>query len=373
MTEDPLRILGVRTHYKDSKGNERLSAVDWWRVVNPLTHLAKNTHHKVDFINKVVDENGNVEAQWEEIGGNYDIIYTSYIDTPKAYAWIKASMTKGGGVHIMDLDDNIFSVDKMAPATLRYYPGSKDLENASIILGDVDLLVTSTPYLASVTSNYRQGPIAVMENYIDPEMFVYDPKMIKEHDKIIIGYQGSATHFSDLMNTGVMWALKRIMAEYENVRFQIYGSMYPELERFIPKDRLKFIGGERDFGKYVDKLWKTMPIDIGIAPLIYTPFNKAKSAIKYFEYGLRQIPGVYSWCDQYLEKVQHGVTGYIARDEEEWYYYLKQLVESADKRQSMGQLAQKDIRANYNIKDQWQRVQSIIEEAYDRNYTSNTT
>lgn len=338
-------IVGIRTHYRGVDGKESLSAVDWWRIENPL----RNSDFSVDFINKVVDEGQDPEIAWQKLG-KYKVIYTSYIDTPKAYAWMRAVANQSGSMIIMDIDDDIFNVDEMNPAHLHYYPGSEALENARKIIEDVPLLVTSTPSLAASCARYREKPIVVLPNAIDPEVYRYDARKVEKHDgKIVIGYQGSATHYTDLFKTGVLFALQRLVHTYPEVHIHIVGCPIDEIARFFPEGRVTLAGGHRDHAKWV-KLWQTLPFDIGIAPLIDSPFNQAKSSIKYFEYSLRKIPGVYSFVEPYLQVVQENNTGFLAQDEEEWYEKLSWLVENKKLRTLMGNNARRDVLEHHAIR-----------------------
>lgn len=361
------KILAVRTHYKSSDGKERLSAVDWWRVENPLKHISKKYPNiEVDFVNQVVDENGDIDTQWMDVGANYDIIYTSYIDSPKGYSYIKAIADMYGIKHIMDIDDNIFSIDHNNPAYLRYYPGSPFLENASIIVGDVDYLVCSTEQLANECI-YRTGrtkPTFVMENYIDDKFFDTNKREFNDSEEIHIGYMGSSTHYSDLMNTGVLWAIRRIFSEKDNVHLHIVGSMYEEVEKmFIGyEDRLHQVGGSRDFSTYARDIWTKFPFDIAIAPLIDSPFNSCKSSIKYYEYALANIAGVYSFTDSYMDKVVEGETGLFAETEQEWYYKLMWLINDPELKVTIRNKARKDVLDNYTIDKNVDKLYEILQE-----------
>lgn len=359
-----MKILAVRTHYKSADGTERLSATDWWRVQNPLTHIANNTEHTVDFVNKVVDEHGDAEMQWEQIGNEYDVIYTSYIDSPKGYAYIKAVSERFGIKHVMDLDDNIFDIDPYNPAYLRYGPDSQHLQNAKIILANVDHLVCSTPHLAMTCGNYRQGPISVVENYIDPEFFNRDninPDAVSKG--IHIGYMGSSTHYTDLLQTGALWALRRLVSEYDDITIHLVGSMYDEVGKMFAgyEDKLKQVGGSRDFTTYAREIWANFPFDIGIAPLVDSPFNKSKSSIKYYEYALRDIVGVYSYVEPYLTKVIEGETGLFAENEDEWYEKLKWLIDGKRDKNKLAVQAREHVLANYTIQNHWHKTLEVLE------------
>lgn len=359
-----INVLAAEVHYLGTDGKERLSAVDWWRLHNPLLEAAKHSDDiHVDTIKRIIEDETQVEKGWDKIGKKYDILWTSYLDTPKAYAWIKATCLKHGMKHVIDMDDNLFEVDEMNPAFVRYHPGSEMLKNAEIIVSDVDYMSASTPHMREVLKRYRGNkPTFLMPNYINKDVYKLDESKKRTHgDEIWIGYQGSSTHYSDLFDTGVLMAIRKLMLENPKVHFYAVGMIVDDYKRYIPEDRLHMEGGVRDHRDWRN-LWNEMPIDIGIAPLTNTSFNRAKSSIKYYEYGLRKIPAVFSFVEPYLRVVTEHETGYLAQNTRDWYEKLKILVDDEEKRREMGEKAREDVIENFSIHGKWETVADYIRE-----------
>jgi len=359
---DKLKIVGVLTHYKSADGKARLAAVDWWRIKNPLTQLKKHGHEVV-FVNKLVE--GYEEGlSFDEAGRDFDVIYTSYLDDPKTYAYIRATCELYGCRHIMDVDDNLLDIDEMNPARLRYHPDSKPFQVAMRIVSDVDILTVSTEHLKQTYQPLRPGkPIVVLPNLIDPEMYCYDEKKVPDNGKdIIILYQGSATHHADIFRTPFIWALRRVLKKYPNVKFACMGSFFDEFYKYLPEKQLMPLSGARHFPKWC-KLWQSMPADIGVAPLYPSEFNRSKSSIKYYEYSLRKIPGVYAFWEPYLKVVKEGKTGFLAKDEEEWFEKLCWLVEDKKTRQKLANNAREHVLNNYTIQLHWKKWEGLFQEA----------
>jgi glycosyltransferase involved in cell wall biosynthesis len=355
-----MKILGFKTHAIGTDGKVRLSSVDWWRIMNPYTQVAKKKGWDIEFKIKAHDEKEEPEEMWDKIGRENDIIVTSYIDTPKAYAYLRATCQKYKRKLVMDLDDNVYEVDEMNPAYIRYHPNSEALKVVDSILKDVPILTTSTRHLAKIVVLRRQKAVYVLENYIDKDKYIYKPELIPDNgEKIIIGYQGSSTHYNDLMLTNILHVLRRICIKYTQVRCHFIGCIIDEIENYIPKKQLIMTGGERDHDNWI-KLWQKLDFDIGIAPLLDTSFNRAKSSIKYYEYALRKIPAVYSFIEPYSTKVQENHTGFLARDEEEWFEKLSWLVENKILRKKMGDVSRKDVLDNYTIQKHWKKWLELL-------------
>jgi len=356
-----MKILAVLTHYKSPSGEKRLSSVDWWRVKNPLSQVSKNTDIDVKFVNKIVNK-GDTEVEWNKAGKDNDIIYTSYMDTPKAYAYLRATCEANNAKHFMDLDDNLFEIPKTSPSYAHYKPGSPFLENAARIIKDVDYLSVSTPYLKEACKRFvgRRKETVVLPNYIDPEKYKYYPGKVKDNGKdIVIGYQGSSTHFDDIFKTGFIWGLRYVMNKYKNVKFAVIGCAMEEFYDYLPKDRVETLEGTRDHTQWI-KLWQKLPFDIGDATLTRSNFNKGKSSIKYYEYALRKIPAVYAFTEPYIRVVQENRTGFLANDELEWGEKLSWLVENQILRRRMADKARKDVLKNYTIQSNWRKWNDYI-------------
>lgn len=82
----------------------------------------------------------------------------------------------------------------------------------------------------------------------------------------------------------------------------------------------------------------SLKLDIGLAPLRDTEFNRCKSRIKFYEYGICQTPGVFS-PTVYKERAFDGNFGMIAENEDEWYKELKNLILCKELREDIGNAA----------------------------------
>lgn len=355
-----MKILALHTWYKTDEKGGRQSSVDWWRIINPLQELSKRTNIQVDFVKKIsTGDPDKDELEWDKIGQNYDIIYTSYIYSKKMYAWIKALSAKYGTTHIMDLDDNIFEVDEMNPSYLIMAPGTNAYKTAMTIIKDVDYMTVSTEFLAQKVAQVRQKPLFIAPNAIDKNL--YKVKQLPERDKkkIIIGYQGSSTHQNDIYSTGFIWAMRSLMKRYSNVYFALCGGTLDLPFKHLPKERIIKLEGSPDFYKWID-VWKALPYDIGVAPLLHSSFNRGKSGIKYFEYALRHIPGVYSFWQPYMSVVKENHTGFLAADEDEWEEKLSWLIENEILRKKIADEAYQDVVKNYTIQTEYKVWEKIV-------------
>lgn len=140
---------------------------------------------------------------------------------------------------------------------------------------------------------------------------------------IKIIYSGSL--FRDLDFEEVSLAIKRIADEY-------VGMVEFHFHRFIPDElkstaNIKFDENFYEYESYIKKIY-SMDFDIGIAPLADNVFNRAKTNLKFREYGACGIAGIYSDIPTYSDSVEHGVTGLLVpQTNDAWYTALKLLID----------------------------------------------
>jgi len=83
--------------------------------------------------------------------------------------------------------------------------------------------------------------------------------------------------------------------------------------------------------------------DINIVPLeIDNPFCQAKSALKYFEAGLLEIPTVATATDSFRKFIKNGESGFLAENENDWRDYVGKLIKDERLRVKIGREARED-------------------------------
>lgn len=162
---------------------------------------------------------------------------------------------------------------------------------------------------------------------------------------IRIGYAaGTRTHQKDFSQASL--AIAKILHEYPQCRlvlFYLAESEMLDLSEFFELQGLEHQIEWRSSVSLEELPAEIARFDINIAPLdFYSVFCNAKSELKYFEAALVEIPTIASPTDPYARAIQHQVTGFLAKNEVDWYDFLKLLIENPSIRQTIG------IKAYYN-------------------------
>ncbi len=187
-----------------------------------------------------------------------------------------------------------------------------------------------------------------------------------QNKKIVtIGYF-SGTHTHDIDFQQIEPILLRLLKKYPHLYLTIVGYLTPSA-RFSPfQDRIRHSGSVP---------WKKLPFamatcDIAIAPLeMDNPIVQAKSAAKYSEAGLVQIPIVASPISSFTEVIRSGWNGFLAHTQEQWYNHLSTLIEDEQLREDMGKHAFEHVISTFGPENMIQETKCVFETMVARRRT----
>lgn len=182
-----------------------------------------------------------------------------------------------------------------------------------------DLVTTSTPVLRDRLARYNSR-VRVVENAHDPVLW-RSPLAAAKVDEIValhglrrdtprVLYMGSRSHAADLeLVAPAVEAFLAAHPAYEIV--QVGGGC------LLPGAReLKVPREYSDYPRFVTWFRAiAATVTFALAPLRDTPFNAAKSDIKFLDYALAGVPGIYSASGPYAQSVVDGVHGLLARND----------------------------------------------------------
>ena len=107
--------------------------------------------------------------------------------------------------------------------------------------------------------------------------------------------------------------------------------------------------------------FKTLNIDIGLAPLEKNRFSICKSEIKWEEYSALEIPTVLSDQVPYNIAVKDGETGFLAKTEKDWEESLTKLILDARLRKTIGKKAREVVKDNYDLDKEISQYKKIYD------------
>jgi glycosyltransferase involved in cell wall biosynthesis len=299
------------------------SACGYLRVTLPLDMLA----HQGWQIQTAVG--------WDDRALDYPLVVGQRVGKPEAlplWQGMKALDQK----LVYETDDDMWSIDETNFRALQEHSPLL-LDAASEAIRVAHLVTVSTAPLGEVVGQFNPN-VAVLPNHIDGRMLDLERP---RRGRLVVGWAGGDSHMKDIQVLAPH--LKRFLRKNPQVEFHNIGTDFCRVFG-IPARWT----GWNDVWDY----YRTIDFDIGLAPLAPIRFNRSKSHIKALEYAALGIPTIASDEPPYRDFVLHGVTGYLVRRDHEWGQYLRELVNDAGLRESMGRKAREHA-AEFTIQRGW--------------------
>ena len=227
-----------------------------------------------------------------------------------------------------------------------------------------------TDFLAAHMRRYSI-PAFVLPNGFDENTLLKSRLAVRaRHQKsedglIRIGYAaGTLTHQRDFAQASS--SLAKILAEFTHCRLVLFRADTTDILDVSEFPEFKGLENQIEWRTKVclDQLPAEIArFDINIAPLEWDNiFCNAKSQLKYFEAALVEVPTIASPTDPYARAIRPNITGFLARTAEEWYNYLKLLIENAPLRQTIARGAYYDVLWTFGPERRVQMITSFVEQ-----------
>jgi glycosyltransferase involved in cell wall biosynthesis len=297
----------------------------------------------------------------EAIVDQCDVIVLQRQHSETGLELLQMAHAKGKKV-IYEIDDFFHGLHPTNKSITHFQQQPQDLRLIEQLIYQADALTVSTPELAKQYGRFNSNT-HIVPNCIDLGLI---PQPIKEnHSGLVrIGWGGSNSHDADMPL--MVEALKRVLREQPQTRLVLMAGDYRHLFTGH-EEQLEFypatFGHEDPIVDYLQVLNEAR-LDIGLAPIGDTLFNRCKSDYKLVEYGAFGIPAVASDVEPYqlFEKAcrTHGKGVLLARSEYDWYRHLTRLVTQAGLRTSMGQAIQAYVWEERGIDKMQAKLTTIV-------------
>ncbi|WP_371225802.1 glycosyltransferase [Roseovarius sp. 2305UL8-3] len=228
-----------------------------------------------------------------------------------------------------------------------------------------DFCTVSTLPLATAVEKL-QIPAYVLQNGFDAKMLrSANEALIEFADKpsshdgwFRLGYaSGTPTHQKDFAT--IAPTLCELMDDRPDLLLSIVGHLnmgeFPELDRH--KDRIE----TRPLVPHSELLREYARFDVNLAPLeIGNPFCEAKSALKYVEAALVEVPTVAAATLPYREVITNGETGWTAQNPKEWRARIGELIDNAVARKQLGKNARQNVQETLGPEAKYMELQRMF-------------
>ncbi len=227
-----------------------------------------------------------------------------------------------GKLTIFEIADDIEAPPKASPAS-GFYQQSNNLLLLKRLAHYCDALQFGTPMLQS-KYGYLNSRTRVF-----PNQMLVEPleRPDRTGEKVLVGWGGSISHYRDMARVSnhlVRWIVSR---DDVDLCLMCSDEIWGLFENLPAGRKRRFpVGSINDYYRFVSHL------DIGLAPMEDTPFNRSRADIKALEYAAHGAVPVVQAIGQYLRCIEHGRTGFLFNTPDELVSTLDHLVSDASMR-----------------------------------------
>ncbi len=320
------------------------SACGFIRVLSPLLYCSKKFGLSLSEAVDLKDGRPFLKLSLDEFFGFDVVLFQRWMPCFIDEKWVE-KLSLSGKVIVYDLDDYIFEIPE---GNSVYSFARQNSFRIASFMEVADVITVSTEKLREFLVErfpHLSEKIKVLPNFIDLEIWGKRKPKPGGSGNIRFLFSGTPTHRDDLAE--VEDAVLYILRKYEGrVSFEIWGGGAPEkLKRFVKR---KLITSYLDYAKALT----SEDFDFAVVPLSKSRFNLCKSNIKWLEFSVSGIPGIFSSIEPYSRSIVDGVTGVLVKgDTRDWVRAMELLISDVEWRDFIKRRAYEHVISNYSMEE----------------------
>jgi len=291
---------------------------EWYRIKEPLRGLRLLGHETT--IGPALFNGTSA--------GDYDALLVRGLhDKWNSKAWHKLREL-GRHTLIYDLDDDLWNWNTKTEQYTYWNEERLFQVEQNIIAADV-VTTPSEPFATYLRQLNRN--VIVVPNTVPKWLTTILPAR-EPGRPFVVGWEGAPHHIDDLEL--LYGPLFRFLLRHREIRFHVWGPAKNPYADVMPgmDGRVQYTPWIKDVPTY----YRSLDMDICVAPLDASPFNETKSAIRVQEHSALGIPIIASRSPAYEGWLQPMTNGLFAHDEADWEEHLELLYRDHGLRHRMG-------------------------------------
>lgn len=276
----------------------------------------------------------------------FNVIWIEKESLPWWPLWIERLLLRGVP-YVLDYDDADFhNYDLHRWAWVRSVYGRR-LDG---LMTGATLVVTGNEYLAQRARAAGAPWVEIVPTVIDLLRYPFDPQQTvrKRVDMPRVVWIGSPCTVHYIQS--IRGALAQLAEKYPFVLRVIGGGAME-----IAGVQIEVVGWSE-----ATEVQNIRDCDIGIMPLLNTPWEEGKCGYKLIQYMACGLPTVASNVGVNAEIVQDGLTGYLARSSDDWVSALARLLADDGLRRTMGEAGRLRVEEKYCVQQTSPRLASLL-------------
>ncbi len=277
----------------------------------------------------------------------FDLLWIEYELFPWLPSWLESLALPKPTRYLVDYDDAIFHRYGLHTNPLvRRMLGHK----IDDLMRRASMVVVGNEYLRDHAIAAGAEQVEMLPTVVDAAR--YQPKYSTRHDAVTIGWIGSPSTRRYLQI--VLGAISRLQQMGKPIRLIVVGGDLPV------SDNLPIVNMEWSEAGEVGMI---QSFDVGIMPLLDSPWERGKCGYKLIQYMACGKPVVASPVGVNRKIVEHGTNGFLAGNEEEWVSYLSRLIEDPILRTEMGKKGRARVESEFSLELASPRLLSLMHTA----------
>jgi tetratricopeptide (TPR) repeat protein len=244
-----------------------------------------------------------------------------------------------GRVTVFEANDYFYDVQSWNPVA-RQWQDRAIQEEYRQYMAVADAVQTSTTELARRWQAWARR-VAVFPNHLTDVPPLAAPPV----RPLTIGWGGSPGHMADWYHLTPY--LERWLEMHPDVRLAVMTNEFGKPFVNLPPERYQFT----PFGSLAAYYQFLATLDIGLAPLLPSEYNRCRSDVKFLEYASRGAPGIYADLEPYRDVVEPCKTGLLYRNPEEFLQALDRLAGDAALRRGIREQAYAYVHQHRRLAD----------------------
>jgi glycosyltransferase involved in cell wall biosynthesis len=278
--------------------------------------------------------------------GSYDLVWLEYEAFPWMPYWFESLFMKSDVQYVVDYDDAVFHrYDRHSSGLVRILFRRK-IDN---VMKRATLVIAGNDYIAQRASDAGAKKIEVLPTAVDLDLFLRGAP--PQNPVFTVGWIGTPKTAPYLQE--IKEALK-IVCRNGAARLVTIGSSSIDLDG-VPTETKPW-NEENE----VEELLK---FDVGVMPLIDSPWERGKCGHKLIQYMACSRPVVASPVGVNRNIVEHGTNGFLASTKNDWVIALNTLRENRVLREQLGKAGRQKVERNYCTAVTAPKLAALLNEA----------
>lgn len=247
----------------------------------------------------------------------------------------------GGRAVVYDTDDDVLDYPEW---TGLGFAAGRERDLILRILAMADLVTAATPVLAERLRPHTRAAVRVVRNAVDPAWYDNAPDAGLAGEPRVL-YHGTPVRLRDYELARP--AVDTVAAAFPGLRRVWLGAAHEPRVAACMDEVRPWVDGLAAFG---GALAAARP-DIGLAPLLDEPFNRAKSELHWLEYsmtGAATVATSFGPAGPY-DVIRDGVDGLLATSRADWERHLRRLAASPELRRELAGNACDRVLRDYTV------------------------